>query len=106
MLHRLSSAMARQQNQFRECQRVQVVKEGEGDAKVVKIVLERFDPALGWYLASAMKIPLHQLPLLQQTLCDLNAQDCSSCTETHCHRKIVPFPTVTKLGETAAEPSV
>ena len=79
--------------QFEQCQRVYVTRETEGADKLIKIVLERFDEGLGWYQAGALSVPLHQLPLLQQSLGEFSVADChETCDGSNCPSKIICFP--------------
>jgi hypothetical protein len=78
--------------QFQDCQRIQVIKETNGTDKTVKISVERYDAILGWYSAGALRIPLHQLPLLQQSLEEMNCANCAECPPQQCRGKIISFP--------------
>jgi hypothetical protein len=82
-----------QTSRFNDCQRIQVAKEVRGEEKVLKISVERFDDALGWYVAGSLVLPLQQLPLLQQTLNEMSCSDCPDCVqEKECRGKIISFP--------------
>jgi hypothetical protein len=102
--------MNSQPNKIQECQRIQVTRETQGADQVVRISVERYDQSLGWYTASALTLPVCQLPLLEQALGELSAveRNCSECSETNCGRKIIPFPLLTDtvkpdaLAETAS----
>lgn len=85
-----------------ECQRVQVTRETQGHDQVVRISVERYHATLGWYTASALTLPLCQLPLLEQAIGDLSAMErnCSDCDEATCGRKIIPFPFATGTAKT------
>ena len=85
-----------------ECQRVQVYRETQGNEHVVRISVERYHPTLGCYTASALTLPLCQLPLLEQAIGELSAVErkCSDCDETNCGRKIIPFPVPTGAVKT------
>ncbi|MDB6024630.1 MAG: hypothetical protein JWM68_853 [Verrucomicrobiales bacterium] len=79
--------------QFEQCQRVNVVRETQGSEKIIKIILERYDEKLGWYQSGALSLPLHQLPLLQQSLGEFSVADChESCDGQNCPPKIICFP--------------
>ena len=97
--------MLSETKRFQECQRVNVIKEAPGGEAQIKISVERYDDCLGWYSAGALSIPLHQQPLLQQALNDLQTtSSCSDCAETDCSgKKIIPFPTF--MPQFAAQPS-
>jgi hypothetical protein len=80
---------------FEDCQRVQVIRQGNGPEQVVKITVERYNQCLGWYTAGSIAIPQHQLPLLQQALDELSVPNCTECPSSECPEcpsKIVPFP--------------
>jgi hypothetical protein len=85
-----------------ECQRVQVSRETQGNDQVVRISVERYHATLGWYTASALTLPLCQLPLLEQAIGELSAVErkCSDCDETNCGRKIIPFPLTAGTAKT------
>jgi hypothetical protein len=92
---------------FQQCQRVQVTRDTQGAEVVIRISLERHDTALGWYTAGSMCIPLCQLPVLEQALDEMSASQClisikTTCAETGCARKIIPFPLLALAN--AAEP--
>lgn len=87
--------VSEQRKQFADCQRIQVAKETQGEDTVLKILLERFDVVLGWYSAGALTIPLHQLPLLQQALEEMDCVDCDQCRDK-CRGKIISFPLMAK----------
>ena len=74
-----------------ECQRVQVTREMQGDDPVVRISVERFHRVLGWYTASALTLPVCQLPLLEQAIAELSSVERNN-NEADSGRKIIPFP--------------
>jgi hypothetical protein len=82
-------------NMFQDSQRIQVAKELNDGVKTLKITVERHDAALGWYTAGALALPLHQLPLLQQALEEINCTDCAECVDKECRGKIISFPLLT-----------
>lgn len=92
-------------NKFQECQRIDVVKLGQGADAQLKISIERFNECLGWYTAGALTIPNHQLPLLQQALEEIKTIDCAECVEkVSSANKIIPFPTMmAEFAPTARE---
>ena len=55
----------------------------------VKIRVESFDENLGWYTSGSLSLPIHQLPLLEQALSALGAEDDS---ETRSDEKVIAFP--------------
>ena len=67
-------------------QRVQVETESHCGGRTVKIRVERYEERLGWYTASSVSFPLHDLPLLEQAIAAMRDGD-DSQTE-----KIIPFP--------------
>ena len=89
--------MNSQPSKAQECQRIQVTRESQGADQVVRISVERYDESLGWYTASALTMPVWQLPLLEQALDELSAVErtCADCDEATCARKIIPFPLLT-----------
>jgi hypothetical protein len=86
--------VTQQTPKFQDCQRIQVAKEVQGASKVLKISVERYDEKLGWYTAGSLSFPLHQMPLLQQALEEMNCTDCVECLDQACHGKIISFPMV------------
>lgn len=72
-----------------------------GTEKTLKISVERYDDVLGWYSAGALSIPLHQLPVLQQALQEMNCTACPECSDTECRGKIISFPLL--LSERSCE---
>lgn len=70
-------------------QRVQVEWESYPGARRVKIRLEHYAAALGWYTAASLRLPRHQLPLLEQALNELRATRTFQDPGTG---NIIPFP--------------
>lgn len=95
MLHWPANMNSESPKKFQECQRIDVLKQGQGADAHLKISLERFNECLGWYTAGALSIPLHQVPLLQQALDEIKTIDCAECVEkVSSANKIIPFPTM------------
>ena len=67
-------------------QRIQVLLEPRERAK---ICLESYDDNLGWYTAASLSIPLHQLPLLEQAIDRMRADNAQQPPHAN---KIIPFP--------------
>jgi hypothetical protein len=87
--------ISQEPKKFQQCQRIDVVKQGNGADAQLKISIERFDECLGWYMAGGLTIPIHQVPLLQQALEEMKSVACAECVETVCPaKKIIPFPTM------------
>jgi len=69
-------------------QRVQVEMERQPGNRV-KIRVENYDEQLEWYTAGSLSLPMHQIPLLEQALERLRAQELAE-------DKIIPFPACRK----------
>ena len=105
MLHWPPNMISDSPIKFQECQRIDVLKQGQGADAQLKISIERFDECLGWYLAGGLTIPIHQVPLLQQALEETKTIDCAEYVEKVCSaKKIIPFPTMmAEFAPTAQE---
>jgi hypothetical protein len=104
LLHYAANMNSPQPKTFQECQRIDVVKQGQGVDAQLKISIERFDECLGWYLAGGLTIPIHQVPLLQQALEEMKSAACAECVGSECPaKKIIPFPMMTKFSSLPAE---
>ena len=92
------------QSSLQKCQRIQAFKEMQGAEAVIKLVVERFDPSLGWYAAGGLTFPIHQLPLIQQTLAELSGSEQGlPGGEEGPARKVIPFPALVSDRAGAAE---
>lgn len=60
--------VAIQDKPLEQNQRIQVEMDG---ARGVKVRVESYDPALGWYTSASIALPLHQVALLEQALSDM-----------------------------------
>jgi hypothetical protein len=89
--------IADQSDALQQTQRVQVEIETQGSGKCVKIRVESHDACLGWYTSASLGLPLHQLPLLEQAVCQLTRRQVPA--EVPAWEKIIPFPA---LRSTAA----
>ena len=72
-----------------QIQRVQLETEEHPAGRRVKIRVESFDENLGWYSSGSLSLPIHQLPLLEQALSAMGAEDQSEyCAD----EKVIAFP--------------
>jgi len=78
-----------QQNAFTQLQRVQVEPEFGVSGGAIKIRVENFDEALGWYTSGSLSLTANQLPLLEQAL---QAMRSFTRFEESVEEKIVAFP--------------
>ena len=75
--------------QQEHAQRVEATIERTAQGARVKIVVESHDAGLGWYTSGSLVLPLHQLPLLEQSIAAMRRQP----AEVEEYGKIIPFPT-------------
>jgi hypothetical protein len=72
-----------------QVQRVQLETEEHPAGRRVKVRVESFDENLGWYTSGSLSLPIHQLPLLEQALSAMGAEDHSeNCPDA----KVIAFP--------------
>jgi hypothetical protein len=79
--------MVEQAKLCESAQRVQVELERHVHGKRVKIRVENYDTGLGWYSSGSLVLPLHQLPLLEQAIETMRAEDPADE-----FAQIIPFP--------------
>ncbi len=70
-------------------QRIDVELDSDRSQKQVKIRIESFAASLGWYTAGSLTLALHQLPLLQQAIEEMQKGESSAGED-----KIIAFPGV------------
>ena len=72
-----------------QSQRIDVELDRSGVQEQVKIRIESFDENLGWYTAGSIRLPLHQLPLLEQAIEQMRRREFEED-----EGKVLPFPGV------------
>ena len=72
-----------------QLQRLRVEMEPQQFGKQVKVRVESFDEKLGRYTSGSLRLPLYQLPLLEQAIADMRGHETS---ERFSNEKIIAFP--------------
>jgi hypothetical protein len=83
-----------------QTQRVQVELELHRTGRQVKIRVESHDEHLGWYSSGSLKLPFHQLPLLEQALAEMRR--CERPEEPVAD--IIPFPVPPRESRESGHP--
>lgn len=84
----MPAVMALQSALQEQSQRIQVDMESHPAGRCVRIRVEHYDERLGWYSSGSLRLPLHQLPLLEQAIGDMRRDR----SEDALSAKIIPFP--------------
>lgn len=87
--------MALEQSESSEqVQRIQVEMEPAPCGKIVRIRVEHFEERLGWYVSGSIRLPLHQLPLLEQAVEEMRNGEAARTTSPE--DTIIPLPVAWK----------